>query len=125
MPSKKTLVDSLQKMSNSLVESNFQHDLTKNKLKEIKDIIISERKQYAWLTEKRREVAQSLKKENTELKNKVKVLEKSLSDLDECFRSLQEVHNQIFDSENKREDEILNSVIKIQNAYRSYKTRNK
>ena len=125
MPSKKTLVDSLQKMSNSLVESNFQHDLTKNKLKEIKDIIISERKQYAWLTEKRKEVARSLKKENTELKNKVKVLEKSLSDLDECFRSLQEVHNQIFDSENKREDEILNSVIKIQNAYRSYKTRNK
>ena len=125
MPSKKTLVDSLQKMSNSLVESNFQHDLTKNKLKEIQDIIISERKQYAWLTEKRKEVARSLKKENTELKNKVKVLEKSLSDLDECFRSLQEVHNQIFDSENKREDEILNSVIKIQNAYRSYKTRNK
>tara|TARA_Y100000817_G_C16701788_1_gene475185 strand:- start:393 stop:770 length:378 start_codon:yes stop_codon:yes gene_type:complete len=125
MPSKKTLVDSLQKMSNSLVESNFQHDLTKNKLKEIQDIIISERKQSAWLTEKRKEVARSLKKENNELKNKVKVLEKSLSDLDECFRSLQEVHNQIFDSENKREDEILNSVIKIQNAYRSYKTRNK
>ena len=124
MPSKKSIVDSLQKMSNSLVESNFQHDLTKNKLNEIKDIIISERKQYAWLTEKRKEVARSLKKENTELKNKVKVLEKSLSDLDECFRSLQEVHNQIFDSENKREDEILNSVIKIQNAYRSYKTRN-
>ena len=124
MPSKKSLVDSLQKMSNSFVESNFQHDLTKNKLNEIKDIIISERKQYAWLTEKRKEVARSLKKENTELKNKVKVLEKSLSDLDECFRSLQEVHNQIFDSENKREDEILNSVIKIQNAYRSYKTRN-
>ena len=124
MPSKKTLVDSLQKISNSLIESNFQHDLTKNKLKEIQDIIISERKQYAWLTEKRKEVARSLKKENTELKNKVKVLEKSLSDLDECFRSLQEVHNQIFDSENKREDEILNSVIKIQNAYRSYKTRN-
>ena len=123
MPSKKTLVDSLQKMSNSLVESNFQHDLTKNKLKEIQDIIISERKQSAWLTEKRKEVARSLKKENNELKNKVKVLEKSLSDLDECFRSLQEVHNQIFDSENKREDEILNSVIKIQNAYRSYKTR--
>ena len=125
MPSKKTLVDSLQKMSNSLVESNFQHDLTKNKLKEIQDIIISERKQSARLTEKRKEVARSLKKENNELKNKVKVLEKSLSDLDECFRSLQEVHNQIFDSENKREDEILNSVIKIQNAYRSYKTRNK
>ena len=124
MPSKKSIVDSLQKMSNSLVESNFQHDLTKNKLKEIKGIIISERKQSAWLTEKRKEVARSLKKENTELKNKVKVLEKSLSDLDECFRSLQEVHNQIFDSENKREDEILNSVIKIQNAYRSYKTRN-
>ena len=124
MPSKKSIVDSLQKMSNSFVESNFQHDLTKNKLNEIKDIIISERKQYAWLTEKRKEVARSLKKENTELKNKVKVLEKSLSDLDECFRSLQEVHNQIFDSENKREDEILNSVIKIQNAYRSYKTRN-
>ena len=124
MPSKKSLVDSLQKMSNSLVESNFQHDLTKNKLKEIQDIIISERKQSAWLTEKRKEVARSLKKENNELKNKVKVLEKSLSDLDECFRSLQEVHNQIFDSENKREDEILNSVIKIQNAYRSYKTRN-
>ena len=88
-------------------------------------IIISERKQSARLTEKRKEVARSLKKENNELKNKVKVLEKSLSDLDECFRSLQEVHNQIFDSENKREDEILNSVIKIQNAYRSYKTRNK
>ena len=125
MPSKKTLVDSLQKMSNSLVESNFQHDLTKNKLKEIQDIIISERKQYAWLTEKRKEVARSLKKDINELKNKVKVLEYAISDLDECIRSLQEVHNQIFDSENKREDEILNSVIKIQNAYRSYKTRNK
>ena len=124
MPSKKTLVDSLQKMSNSLIESNYQHDLTKNKLKQTQDIIISERKQSAWLTEKRKEVARSLKKENNKLRNKIKVLEKSLSDLDECFCSLQEVHKQIFDSESKREDEILNSVVKIQNAYRSYKTRN-
>ena len=124
MPSKKTLVDSLQKMSNSLIESNSQHDLTKDKLKGARDIIISERKQSAWLTGKRKEVVTSLKKENNELRHKIKVLEKYLSDLDECFCSLQEVHKQIFDSENKREDEILNSVIKIQNAYRSYKTRN-
>ena len=73
MPSKKTLVDSLQRMSDSLIESNSQHDLTKNKLKQTQDINISERKQSAWLTEKRKEVARSLKKENTELKNKVKV----------------------------------------------------
>ena len=122
MPSKKTLVDSLQRMSDSLIESNSQHDLTKNKLKQTQDIIISERKQSAWLTEKRKEVARSLKKENYKLRNKFKVLDNSLSDLDECFCSLQEEHKQIFGSES--EDEIQNSVIKIQNAYRFYKTRN-